>query len=73
MTADIIEFHGETRLDIAPEKVLSAAIEAELESVIVIGRDKDGNLYLAASGGDVFETNWLLDIAKQEILKMGEE
>lgn len=73
MTAEIIEFKGETKLDISPEKVLSAAIEADLDSAIVIGRDKDGHLYFAASSGDIFDTNWLLDIAKQELLRMGED
>lgn len=73
MTDNVIAFPGVTTLDIEPSKVLSSAIEQDLDSAIVIGRDKDGSLYFAASGGDAFETLWLLEIAKRELLRMGED
>lgn len=69
MTDTIIEFPGETRLDLPAEKVLNAALESNLESVIVVGWKEDGDMYLAGSAGDVMETIASLEIAKAALVK----
>ena len=44
-----------------------------LETVLVIGYEPNGELYLASSTGDAMALNYMVDVAKQEILKQGEE
>lgn len=68
MTAEIITPSFNTRLDIPPERVLEAAKEAGLDQVIVIGRTKDSDLYMASSTGDGPEILWLIECAKGYIL-----
>jgi hypothetical protein len=55
-------------LDIPVEKVLNAALEANLESAVLVGWDQDGELYAAWSLASAGETLLLLELAKQELL-----
>ena len=68
MTADIIEGKFNTKLPVPVENVLRGAIEQDLEDVIIIGRTKDQELYMAASNGDGPELLWLIECAKSYIL-----
>lgn len=68
MSDKVVPLHCTTTLDIPPGRVLDAAKEQEIDPVVVIGRNKDGELYLASSTGDILEVNWLLDLAKRELL-----
>lgn len=63
----IIYIEQETSLDIEPDRILGAAL-GELESVVVIGYDTSGKLYMATSYGDIAQTNYLLDKYKQLIM-----
>lgn len=65
-TDNVVMFPGATSLDIPPDRVLAGAME-KLELAIVIGVDKDGDLYFAASTADDREINWLLDMAKRAL------
>lgn len=49
---NIVELGCITRLDIPPEKILSRAIDADLQSVVIVGYDQDGNEYFASSVAD---------------------
>jgi len=69
MTAEIIGFTGETKLDIDPDQVLRAAVGKYPQGVLVIGWNEDGELAFASSIADVREMNWMLDLAKREILE----
>jgi hypothetical protein len=64
-----------TTLSLPPDRVLEAAIDC-LDKAIVVGLDKKGELYFASSIGDdnggMAEVNWLLDKAKQQVLRMDE-
>ena len=60
MTAQIIELENVTTLDLPPDRVLRKAGEADLESVIVIGYDRDGNEYFASSIANGPEVVWAL-------------
>lgn len=68
MTADIIPFGGVTRLDLNPDQVLDGA-KGELSSVLIIGFDKEGELYCAASASDGGEILWLLEACKRELME----
>jgi len=67
MNEKIIYIDNETNLDIDPDRVIKAAI-GKLESVAIVGYDKDGKLYMSSSCGDYFEINYLLDKYKQLIM-----
>jgi len=62
-----------TDLDIPPERVLKGAIESDLQSVVVVGQEKDGKLYIASSDSDLRHNGWLLDLAKRFLLKESTE
>jgi hypothetical protein len=64
---DIGDFGGETRLDIEPDKVLQGAV-GNLTAAIVIGYDKDDNLYFASSYGYTPDTLWAIEQAKQALI-----
>lgn len=53
MTAEILKFGGGTYLDVPNEKVLDGAKAADLESVLVLGWNKDGTFYAASSDGEL--------------------
>lgn len=66
---NVINFPGATRLKIDPDKVLTAAV-GNLESVIVIGYDKTGMEYFAASDPSGPEALWLLERAKAGLISI---
>lgn len=69
MTDNIIPLGNITRLDIPAERILEKA-KGELEKVVLLGWDNDGELYFASSfpdGGDVL---WLMEKAKLKLLNV---
>jgi hypothetical protein len=64
---DIADYGGETRLDIDPDKVLMGAV-GHLGSVVVIGWDKDDQLFFAASNGYNPDTLWLIECARRALI-----
>ena len=69
MTAKILDFTGITRLDLDPDRVLAKAIGA-VDSVIVIGYAKDGDLYIATSYADGGDMLWALEQTKKKLLEI---
>jgi hypothetical protein len=69
LTAKILDFTGITRLDLDPDRVLAKAIGA-VDSVIVIGYDKDGDLYIATSYADGGDMLWALEQTKKKLLEI---
>jgi hypothetical protein len=69
LTAKILDFTGVTSLDIDPERVLAKA-KGQLQAVIVIGYDGDGELYVATSYADGGDMLWAIDQAKKKLLEM---
>jgi hypothetical protein len=49
-------------------QVLQSAIEDRLETVVVVGFDRDGRLYIAASTDDAPEVVYLLSSATHRVL-----
>lgn len=58
-----------TSLDLTPARILQMAFDADLESVVVVGYDKNGNEYYAATAGDPAETIWLFERSKHRIMR----
>lgn len=73
-TAKLYVFDGKTTLDIGPDKVLDSAI-GKLSKVVVLGfeNDEKGELYMAASCGNIPEALYLLEKCKQQLLSYGED
>lgn len=69
----VVEFCGVTRLDIPPERVLRAALDAGMKSVVVVGFDADGNDYFAASMADAGEAHWHLARGQHALMRMVDE
>lgn len=68
--SNVIELPVVTKLDIPPERILNKAIGADLQEVLVIGTDKNGDFYFAASFGDGGNVLWLMERAKIELMKI---
>lgn len=61
MTAEIIPLNCQTTLDLPPKKVLQGALDANLQSVLIIGLDEDANPYYASSLGHPGENLWMIE------------
>lgn len=68
MTADIVAFTGLTKADHKPEQILQAAIDADLSTVVVVGREMDGSFWFSGNKSDAYEVLWLLELAKRNLL-----
>lgn len=65
---NVITLNVDTKLDIPSERILSAAIEQEIEDAIVVGH-KNGKLYLAAGPANVALVHLMLSCAVKEVLE----
>lgn len=68
--AEIHYLGGVTKLDIPADRVLEQAID-KLDGVLVIGYDKDGDLYAASSYADGGMVMWLLEHCKYKLMECG--
>ena len=74
MTDNVIPLGNISRLDIPVDRVLDAAKEeVDGGGVIVIGWDKEGELYFCSSIADGGEVLWLLEKAKRALLGISGE
>ena len=71
--SNVIQFHGNTTLDIPCDRVLQGAQEAKLKTVLVIGWDENDQMYSACSTGDNRETLWLLKRFETGLLKIADD
>jgi len=69
MPDNVIPFNGVTSLDIDPDMMLKNAA-GTLDSVIIIGYDKEGDEYFASSLADGPEVLWLLERMKKALLEV---
>ena len=65
---NVIHLHQRTTDDIPPDRVIGAALDANLSVAIVIGRRPDGTIYFASSTGDVKEAHWLISAVATNII-----
>jgi hypothetical protein len=69
--AKVIKYNGVTKLDLPPDRILETAKDGIGDGVVVLGWDKEDELYFASSLADGGDVLWLLEKAKQRLL-MGE-
>lgn len=69
---DILKFTGDTILDIPADELLDAAKTWGMVKCVVVGFNEDNELCFGGSTSDVPMINWLLDLAKQQILNEDE-
>ena len=65
---NVIYLNEATTEDIPPDRVIDAALDANLSVAIVIGRRPDGTIYFASSTGDVREAHWLVSVVATNIV-----
>ena len=66
---NVVPLGATTSAELTPDKVLEAALRADLAEVIVIGYDRDGALHLASCSGDMKDVLWLIEVAKKRVLE----
>ncbi|MFA6204515.1 MAG: hypothetical protein WC710_15155 [Gallionella sp.] len=57
-----------TRLDTPPDQILEAA-KGQMEGVVLLGYDKDGELYFASTWVDGGTVMWLLEQCKKKLME----
>lgn len=68
-----IEFPGLTRNDLPADRVLGRALDAGLETAVVIGFTPAGEFYLASSAADGGNIAWLLTRALHKLHQSADE
>ena len=66
---DVVDFPGPTKVDLPTKTVIEAAEKAELETVIIVGWDKEDELYVAANKSKTGDLLLLLELAKKILLR----
>lgn len=69
---NVVRFTGITNLDMPADHVLESAL-GKLDGVVVLGYDKAGQEYFAASYADGGDMLWLLERAKKALLEVADE
>jgi len=72
MSANVIIGPFTTLLPIPVDRICDAAKEAELKLCILIGVDRHGDFYFAASDGDYSMVLWTLERAKRALFDMSD-
>lgn len=67
----LVYFDGITRLDLPPDRILEQAM-GNMESVVVIGYDKDGDEYFASSQANGPDVLWILERMKLRLLRVSD-
>lgn len=68
MSDNIVIWKGVTFHDLPPDRLLEAA-KGHLDSVVILGWDKDGDIYFASSKADGGEVMWLIEFAKRALME----
>ncbi len=66
---NVVVLGGPNTVDLPPARVLAGALEANLESVLVLGLDKDGREYFAGSTSDAGLVLCLVERFKYMIMR----
>lgn len=57
-----------TKLDIDAQRVAQGALDAQLETIIVIGRTHDGEFYFASNKADGGDVLWEMKTAELKLM-----
>jgi len=66
--AKVLMFTGGTTLDLPASRVLTGALELDLQSAVVMGFSKDGQAYFSSSIADGGTVLWLVECLKKKLL-----
>ena len=66
---NVVIWHGITKHDLPPERLLEAAKE-RVDSVVIMGWDKGGELYFASSMADGGNVLWLMRMCEKRLLEI---
>lgn len=69
MNDNIINFPCLNSEDIPVDRLLEQALSENLESVLLIGKYKNGDYFLSSSDVDVKNILWLIEVLKREIME----
>jgi hypothetical protein len=69
----VIHLNQITDMDMLPKQILQGALEADLDGLVIIGYDKDGEEYFASSYADGGLILWLMARAKLRLLRLEDE
>ena len=67
MSDKVIPLGNITKLDLPPDRILEST-KGKMQSVLLMGWDKNGDLYFASSIADGGEILWLMEHAKIQLL-----
>lgn len=73
MAAEIIIFPGDTTLDVPLQRILDGAAAAELQPCLVVGKDAEGEFYVASTTCDAGALVILLKRAKRLLMRRIEQ
>jgi hypothetical protein len=65
---EVVDLDVVTTLDLDPDRILDRA-KGQLETVIIIGVDEDGDEYFASSVADGGSALWMMERAKKALLE----
>lgn len=65
---DVVILNTVTRLDLPPDRILEAA-QGRLDSCLILGWDKEGQMFFASSYADGGEVLWLMEKAKKMLME----
>lgn len=65
----ILHWDGITTLELPVERILETALDSDLDQVIVIGVEQDGEFYLSSSKTDCDKLLWLIEVAKKRLME----
>ena len=68
----VVELGNITTLDLDPDRALEN-LKGELTGFVYAGYDHDGELFIGSTYADEPTVLWLLEKAKQELLRVDEE
>jgi hypothetical protein len=68
LQAKVVPIGTITKLDVPPDYILKAA-EGQLEGVLLLGWDKNGDIYTASSYADGGTILWLMELCKKMLLQ----
>jgi hypothetical protein len=66
-TDNVVILDGVTTMDIPPDRVLNGAL-GKLDAIILLGWDKNGEMYVASSTTDHEMTLWLIEKFRHKLL-----
>jgi len=69
---NVIPLGGTTSIDLPANQVIEQTLD-KLESVVIIGYDKDGDEYFASSISDGADVMWLLERSKKKLMEIVEQ